>query len=435
MNVKALVVLVDRVRAHLLAARRKAGCGNAEAHGSVRVGRRGHVVGEFKSELGLCRARSLQDRTVVGAGARRAVPDHFRFEVQHLLRIRHAPDFVFFADGFFKGRADRGLGVEQLLVAEASDVDVAGGGGRNRVDARAALDRADRKGRARRFGHLEVRDLGARKTDRVNGARRFAEGAVAVAARTLHREAPAVRTDRAEQNAADVGVVDSEESVDFVDGVLFAKEMFASADVAQALFTHGGTEPDVALRFDARFVEGPHGFEHRAHARGVVADSGAVVSVPFAADLDVGARGEDRVHVRADRKERSFGITPGTAADDVADFVDRHVFETRFLHEAHDLFGAGALFKGGCGNFGNVHLKRHRFFCAVFGDRKRFLHAHILRDGVHRRKHGLVDRAGNLFHAHDRSPLRRSPQRVGLLIRRLRGGPLERRRAGLDDVS
>ena len=388
------------MRAHLLAARREAGRGDAEAHGGVRISRRRHVVGEFETELGLRRARSLQNRTVVGAGARGAVADHFRFEVQRLLRIRHAPDFVFFTDGLFKGGADLGFGVEELPVAKASDVDVAGGGGGDRVHARAALDRADREGRAGRFRYFEVRDLGACKADRVNGARRFAEGAVAVAARPLHREAPTVRTDCAEQNAADVGIVDGQEAVDFVDGVLFTEEMFASADVAETLFAHRGAEPDVAFRFDARFVQSPHGFEHRAHARGVVADPGAVVGVAFAADLDVGARGEDRVHVRADRKKRSLGIAPGTVADHVADFVNRDVFKAGFLHEANDLFGAGAFLKGGRGNFGNVHLKRHRFFGAVVGDRECLLHACILGDGAHRRQYGLVNRAGNLFHRH-----------------------------------
>ena len=176
--------------------------------------------------------------------------------------------------------------------------------------------------------------------------------------------------------------------------------MFASPNVAEPLFAHRRAEPDVALRLDARFVESPHGFEHRAHARGVVADPGAVIGVAFAADLDVGAGRENRVHVRADRKKRSLRIAPGTAADHVSDFVDRDVRKTCFLHEPNDLFGAGAFFKGGRGNFGNVHLKRHCFFGAVAGDRERLLHACILGDGANRCLHGLVKRAGNLFHRH-----------------------------------
>ena len=180
----------------------------------------------------------------------------------------------------------------------------------------------------------------------------------------------------------------------------FAKEMFASPNVAEPLFAHRRAEPDVALRLDARFVESPHGFEHRAHARGVVADPGTVVRVSFATDCDVGACGEDRIHVRTDRKKRSFGVAPGAAADDVSDLVDRDVFEARSLHEANDFFGAGALLKGGGGNFGNVHLQGHRFFGSIVRDRERLLHARIPRDGANRREYGLVHRAGNLFHRH-----------------------------------
>ena len=176
--------------------------------------------------------------------------------------------------------------------------------------------------------------------------------------------------------------------------------MFASPNVAEPLFAHRRAEPDVALRLDARFVESPHGFEHRAHARGVVADPGTVVSVSFATDRYVGACGEDRIHVRTDRKKRSFGVAPGAAADDVSDLVDRDVFEARSLHEANDFFGAGALLKGGGGNFGNVHLQGHRFFGSIVRDRERLLHARILGDGANRCLHGLVKRAGNLFHRH-----------------------------------
>ena len=60
-----------------------------------------------------------------------------------------------------------------------------------------------------------------------------------------------MRAHRSEENAADVAVVDRKEAVDVIDSIVFAEEILAAADVAEALFAHRAAEPDVALRFNA----------------------------------------------------------------------------------------------------------------------------------------------------------------------------------------
>ena len=160
----------------------------------------------------------------MGAQARRTVADHLFDEAELLLRIGNSPDAVFFLNARGERPADFLFEREHRLHREAADVDVDGAFRGDGVDGRAALDRADREGRLRVLRGLEVGDLCARNADRVNGARRGAEGAVAVAAGALHREAPAMRADGAVKNAAHVRVVDGKEPVDgksrFVEEVL-----------------------------------------------------------------------------------------------------------------------------------------------------------------------------------------------------------------------
>lgn len=140
------------------------------------------------------------------------------------------------------------------------------------LTARAALDRADREGRPRTFGHLHVRNLGAREAHRVNGARALGEVRPGVAARARDGEAVAVAADGGVEKTPHVGIVDGEEPVDVVRAV---EEVLGAADVAVAFLAHGAHEPDVALGFDACFLKGADRLKKAAKPAAVVGDARA----------------------------------------------------------------------------------------------------------------------------------------------------------------
>ena len=329
-----------------LAARTEAGRRNAEAHRRVGVGRGAHVLREFDAERLLRGAGRLQHGAVVGAHPGGSVPDRFLHKAQAKRFIRDAPEFVFFANAFFKGFENLSFEGEELFVAHASHVDFDRSARGNRIDGRTALDGADRVGRLGLRRDAEIRHLGAGAADGVNGRGHLPEIGVGVTARPFDREAPAVRPRRAAEHAAHVGRIDRDEAVDAARAV---KERLRAADVAEAFFTDRAHKENVAFRFDAGDLKHAKDLQERAQARAVVADPGRPEDLPFAADLHVRARGEDRIHVGAERQHGPFGVAPRTAADDVADRIDHDVREAVGAHE----FGhAGrALFLGEGGGF------------------------------------------------------------------------------------
>ena len=190
----------------------------------------------------------------------------------------------------------------------------------------------------------------------MNGRGDLPEVGVGVAARAFDREAPAVRTRRAAEHAAHFRRVDRNEAVDASRTV---KERLRAADVAETFFADRAHKENVAFRFDAGDFEHAQNLQERAQARAVVADPGRTKDLSFTADLHVGARGEDRVHVGAERKHGAFGIAALTAADDVADRIGHDVREAVGAHEFGHAGRALFLRKGGGFDFTEFDLFFH----------------------------------------------------------------------------
>ena len=190
-----------------------------------------------------------------------------------------------------------------------------------------------------------------------------------MAALTLDRDAPAVRARSAVLHRVDVGHVEREAAVDFARTV---KECLGTLDVAVAFFADGADEEDVADRFDAGAVQGAQDLEHRAQARGVIADARTAVDRTLLRHLEVRAGREDRVEVRADREHRARARA-GAAADHVAGGIHHDVGEAVLAQKREHRLATDLLGEGGRLDLGDADLLGHRAL--------HFLDAHLKRLG------------------------------------------------------
>ena len=195
--------------------------------------------------------------------------------------------------------------------------------GRDRVDGRPAADAADVEGGLRQPRNLDVRDAADGAAERVNRVG-DPEGAVAVAARPLERDAIAQAADR-DVRDPEPRPVNRDEPIDPAFEFL-VEEVLDAAQIAEPFLPYRAHERDAARRLDGRRIHGADDAEQNGKAAAVVADAGPFDDRAGAGRLDVGLFGKDGVEMGGEHQVRR-GCEAGALAEHVADAVDPHVFQ------------------------------------------------------------------------------------------------------------